>query len=71
MFIRALARDLYRVQQHIDALEKNLAATLAAERDDLRGELTRARQELAMLRRVLEGEKEAARFRMKFKGSDR
>jgi len=68
MSIRAIARDLYSVQQKIDRLEKEMATASPAEQEVLRGKLKQAGNELAMLRRILEGEKESAQFRKKFQG---
>jgi len=68
MSIRAIARDLYRVQQLVNALEKQLEEASLADQDRLRGELSQAQKEMAMIRRMLDGEKETGQFRKKFKG---
>lgn len=68
MSIRAIARDLYRAQQLVNTLEKKLETVSPTEQDRLRGELSRAKKEMEMLRRMLDGEKESGQFRKKFQG---
>ena len=58
MSIRHLALDLYRAQQKVDKLEKALAAAPPREVAAVEEELRRARAELQLLRKMLDGEKE-------------
>lgn len=68
MSIRALARELYRAQQNIDRLEKLLENAPHSEAENIRIELRVAKAEHAMLRKMMNGEKESSDFRIKFKG---
>ncbi len=68
MSIRALARDLYRAQQNVERLEKLLGKASLAETEDIRDELRGAKAEHAMMRKMMNGEKESSEFRKKFKG---
>lgn len=68
MSIRAIARDLYRVQQQVGRLEKEMESASLIEQDRLRGELNQARKEMAMIKRILDGEKESGQYRKKFQG---
>lgn len=55
MSLRLIARDLYRLQQVVDRLEKALADAPYARRDALERELKRAMSERAMVKRMLDG----------------
>jgi hypothetical protein len=66
MSIRGLALDLYRAQQKIDRLEKELQATPVAAQDDLLEELRHAKAEWQLLRKMLDGKKEVTPLRRKF-----
>lgn len=68
MSIKGLARDLYRAQKLVHALEGKLVSAPLAEAEELNRQLRQARQELKMIRRMLDGEKESALFRKKFDG---
>lgn len=68
MSIRAIARDLYRVQQQVGRLEKEMESASLIEQDRIRGELNQARKEMAMIKRILDGEKESGQYRKKFQG---
>lgn len=69
MTIRMMAKDLYRAQKSVDALQKNLEASqTVSEKNVLTAELRLAVQERDMLRRMLEGEKESGKFRSRFDG---
>jgi len=68
MSIRAIARDLYRVQQQVSKLEKEMEAASLSDQDRLRGELHQAKKEMAMIKRMLDGEKESGIFKKKFQG---
>ena len=68
MSIRALAKDMYRAVQTVEALNKKLEVAVPQEADSLRLELQMAEKELSILRRMLDGEKESGEFRKKFSG---
>lgn len=68
MSIRSLARELYRAQQKVTELQKKLASAGQDTKDSLTQELRHAMQELQMLRRMLDGEKESGSFRQRFSG---
>ena len=68
MSIRALAREVYRAQQTFNRLEKACESAATADEQVLKVELKMARNELEMLRRMLDGEKESGTFREKFVG---
>lgn len=68
MSIRSLARDLYKAQQKVTALQKKHDSGTFSEKQALSQELSFARQELQMLRRMLDGEKESGTFRQRFDG---
>ena len=55
MSIRLIARDLYRLQQAVDRLEKKLAGAPSYQRDLLKRELDRARSERDQVKRMLDG----------------
>lgn len=69
MSIRAVAQDLYKAQQKVSTLEKQIEQATLAEVDELRGELRFAKREFEMIRKMLDGEKESSGFRKKFGGS--
>lgn len=55
MSLRLIARDLYRLQQEVDRLEKKLAESPPARRDQLRLKLARAKTEREQVKRMLDG----------------
>jgi len=55
MSLRLIARDLYRLQQAVDRLEKELAQASPALRDGIKRKLVRARLERDQVRRMLDG----------------
>lgn len=55
MSLRLIARDLYRLQQKVDRLEKALAEAPYARREALEGELKQAKSERNMVKRLLDG----------------
>jgi hypothetical protein len=59
MPIRLLARDLYRAQQEVDRLERQLAEAPAGRREELLAGLRRARSERDRLRGFLDGQKDS------------
>ncbi len=68
MSIRSLARDLYKSQQRVAALQKEFDSASQDKKDFLAQDLKHARNELEMLRRMLDGEKESGSFRLRFSG---
>lgn len=68
MSIRLIAKDLYRAQQSVDQLQKQIDSSSEAEKNDLALELKAAIQERDMLRRMLDGEKDSGDFRKRFDG---
>ncbi len=57
MPIRMIARELYRAQQKVDLLEKELAAAHPGDHDAIREKLRTARAEWQQIRHILDGEK--------------
>ena len=55
MSLRLIAKDLYRRQQTVDQLEKQLAGSPPHGHDELRRALDRARAERDQMRRILDG----------------
>ena len=55
MAIRLLARELYRLQHVVEALEKQLAQCAASDHQRIKEELRKARAEKDYLRRALDG----------------
>lgn len=55
MSLRLIAKDLYRLQQKVDRLEKELGGAPAARRDVLRKQLAEAKRERDEIRRMLDG----------------
>ncbi len=56
MTIRAIAEDLYRLQQKVEALEKKLELPAQRKQDDIETRLREARAERNRLRRILDGQ---------------
>lgn len=57
MSIKALALELYRAQQKVDRLEKELAQASLKNRERIRQELEAAAAEKKQLRKMLDGAK--------------
>ena len=55
MSIRLIARDLYRLRQEIDELEKRIQAAPPGRVAPLKEELRKIRAEHMLMRRVLDG----------------
>ena len=68
MSIRSLARDLYKAQQKVTALQQEVDSAPQDKKDSLTQKLRYSQQELQMLRRMLDGEKESGTFRQRFSG---
>jgi len=71
MSIRALAKDLYRAQQQVDRIKKEMARAGADPGNELETELRFAQKELELLRKMFDGEKESGEFRKRFAGFGR
>lgn len=62
MFLRMLAKDLYRSQKEVESLEQRLLeAESTSEQDKVKELLRTAKAELAQLLKVMEGRKEQSR----------
>ena len=57
MSIKALAQELYKAQQKVDRLEKELAQAGAQEKERIKPELQAALLERKQLRKMLDGAK--------------
>lgn len=55
MSIRLIARDLYRLQQAVDRLEKKWVQAPLGEQERMKRELDRARSERDQVKRMLDG----------------
>ncbi len=60
MSVKAIAIELYKVQQKVHGLEEELETASPQTREKVRIDLKLARAELKVLRNMLEGEKEEA-----------
>ena len=69
MSIRAIARDLYKVKCAITEIEKKIEVAVSAELEELKIERTALEREHALIRKMLDGEKESSQFKKKFGGS--
>ncbi len=56
MSIRGIAKDLYRRQQAVEALEKKLASAPLEMRAEIKRQLHKAKAEHRQLRRILDGQ---------------
>ncbi len=62
MFLRLLAKDLYRSQKDVESLKQKLLETKGnTEQEKIKEELRQANAELCQLRKVMEGRKEQSR----------
>ena len=59
MSIRLIARELYRLQQAVEKLEKELAGAPFESSDALRDRLRKLRAERDRMRRALDGSKDS------------
>jgi hypothetical protein len=55
MSLRLIAKDLYKLQQIVNRLEKQVADGPSHKRDDLRLALARAKAERDQMRQILDG----------------
>lgn len=67
MVIKALAIELYRVQQKVHQLQDQLERATGQEKDRLTRELRTAEAECNQLRRMVDAKKEPPLFRTNFK----
>ncbi len=63
MSIKMIAKDLYRAQKEVEALEKELATCPPENREELEQKLARARAEYQRLREALEGAKTPPKYK--------
>jgi hypothetical protein len=63
MSIRMIAKDLYRLQQEVERLERELNAAPPGKKDDLGEQLRKARAERDRMQGMLEANKEPAPYR--------
>jgi hypothetical protein len=63
MFIKLIAKDLYRLTQEVEELEKALREACPAKRGELEDRLRKARAERKRMRDVLEGSKATPPYR--------
>lgn len=62
MYLPALARDMYKSQQEVEKLGRELKlATTVAEQEKVKDELRQANAELVQLKKIMEGRKEQSR----------
>jgi hypothetical protein len=55
MSLQLIARDLYRLQQEVDRLEKELSDSPPVKREALERNLARAKSERDQMRKMLDG----------------
>lgn len=63
MSIRMIARDLYRLQQGVEELERELDAVPLEKKEGIRDRLRKVKAERDRMRRALEGTKEPPPYR--------
>jgi hypothetical protein len=63
MALRLIARDLYRLQQEVERLEKEIESAAPEQKDQWRERLRRVRAERDRLRGMLEANKEPPPYR--------
>ena len=63
MSIRMIARDLYRLQQEVEELERQLDAVPLEKKEGIRDRLRKVKAERDRMRRALEGSKEHPPYR--------
>ncbi len=62
MFLRALAKDLYRSQKEVEGLEQELLQMdPGVDQEKVKDRLRKAKAELEQIRKVMEGRKEQSR----------
>jgi hypothetical protein len=63
MTIRLIAKDLYRLQQEVEALENALEDAPFDKRDGIREKLRKVRGERDKIRKILDGAKDPPPYR--------
>ena len=58
MSIRLIAKDLYRLQQEVESLEKRLASASFEQQEKIRDQLRKLKAERNRMRNALEGSKD-------------
>ena len=71
MPIRMIARELYRLQRELEAIEKELRAAPPQAQESIRDKLRKKRAEWQQVRNILDGEKAQAEHRSPFSPSRR
>lgn len=62
MYLPALARDMYKAQQEVEKLGREMEfASTVAEQEKVKEELRQANAELVQLKKIMEGRKEQSR----------
>jgi thiamine kinase-like enzyme len=56
MTIRGIAKELYRLQQQVERLQKKIENTSRAKREEIEQQLRKAKAERDRLRRILDGQ---------------
>ena len=64
MSIKLIARDLYRLEQEVEKLEKRIASARPEEKEELKDQLRKVKAERNHMRGILDGNKETPRVRM-------
>jgi hypothetical protein len=60
MSVRLIAQDLYRIIREVESLEKELLTVPAQNQEMLKDRVRKAKAERDLIRRTLEGSKDAA-----------
>lgn len=71
MSIRMLAKELYRLHQEVEKLEKDVKAAPAEKREALKDRLRQTKAEMERIRRALEGRKESPVYRKTFGNAEK
>ena len=71
MPIRMIARELYRLQREVEAIEKELQTAPPQDQDSIRDKMRKKRAEWQQVRNILDGEKAQAMNRSPLSSSRR
>ena len=63
MSLRIIAKDLYRLQQEVEQLEKRLETAPVEDREAVKDDLRKVKADRDRMRRILEGNKELPPYR--------
>lgn len=69
MAIRMLAKELYRLHQEVDKLEKDVKAAPVEKREALKDHLRKTKAEMERIRKALDGRKEPPVYRRTLRNS--